>query len=195
MLSVTQFADLERWLLAHKATDRPKFVVSPSVLVPFLKQTRGSTPLEEKAYALRSDAWDGYPDSMRELFALIAHEKIANVVFLSGDSHLSMTSEVHVRRADGTTLEALSVVASPMYAPYPFSSLTRAEIEESGTIALPGEVAMSYSVHPESWCDADSFTAVSVARDAAGSGWRIGIAVHGLEGPPRQTGFYLPGAA
>src|SRR5262249_50156986 len=89
MLDPDQFDTLVTWLRSsqEKHPLRPKLVVSSSVVVPFLKNSQR---------ARRSDSWDGYVDQLTQLFREIADNKVHNVVFLCGDSHLSNCSEIEV---------------------------------------------------------------------------------------------------
>lgn len=127
---------LQGWLLEQKriAPDQPKFVVSPSVVLPFLSSTRGSP-----SYAIRSDSWDGFPQSLYQLLKFIAHEGIENVVFLSGDFHCSLACELTLHEPGHETdaVKAYSIVSSGFYAPYPFANTRARELELNfrGTIA------------------------------------------------------------
>ena len=93
-----QFRMLRAWLnLAQKRfKDRPKFVVSPSVVVPFLQATGASPAMSAApaiaptggpaAYVYRSDGWDGFPDQLRVLFSFIVAKEIENVVWRACDT-------------------------------------------------------------------------------------------------------------
>jgi choline dehydrogenase-like flavoprotein len=167
--------------------DRPKFVVSPSVLVPFRKTTQGANPL----YA-RSDGWDGFANSLRELFSHIAAEGIRNVVFLCGDPHFSIVSEIAIARKDADPLRALCVVASPLYAPMPFANARLHEyVEDSSAtpLALDAGAAMHYRVAPGSHASGDSVTTVGVRREDGR--WAVEVAVHAAGRDPRRTRFVL----
>ena len=102
----------------------PKFIVSPSVVAPWSRETRGSL-----GYALRSDAWDGFPRSLHDLFAFIAQNDIRNVVFLSGDYHCSLFCPITLRYGEGKPVGAYSIVSSGMYSPYPFANTRIEDLE------------------------------------------------------------------
>ena len=169
MLDDEQFAELCTWLESFDLKDkRPKFIVSSSVVVPFL---------EDDQRRERSDGWDGFGDQLRNLFALIAWRGIHNVVFLCGDSHLSNCSRIELSGPGEDAVNAFCVVASPLYAPYPFANATRREFLEencSGTadagdwrkpLLLPNGRSMKYRVIDTSWVEKDNFALVTVMQD------------------------------
>lgn len=189
IMSTEQFAALTCWLETRQRdpvhADRPKFVLSPSVVVPFLKATRGSD-----AYAARSDGWDGFPQSLRALFSFIAANKIRNVVFLCGDPHISMASAIEFEGQDLAGLRALCIVASPFYAPYPFANAVPEDFAVADTLALDldGGVVMRYS--RASFTEGDSFTLVGI--EAKDRGWRVSAKVIRTSGDMATTEFDLP---
>ena len=73
--------------------------------------------------ALRSDAWDGYPASLHRLLAGVYERGTNDVVFLSGNEHLSNVARIQISKLDdpGVVL-AHSVHSSALYAPYPFAN-------------------------------------------------------------------------
>ena len=127
---------LKDWLL--NATG-PKFVVSPLMLLP---RHRRAIQRDERLdpanlSSLHSDAWDGYPDSLREVLVHIAENQIRNVVFLSGDEHRGCVASVKLFDAAGTLRTSLySIHTSAMYAPYPFANSIDDEIVTSETIEI-----------------------------------------------------------
>ncbi len=84
----------------------PKLVVSP---VPLLPPRRLGSRLGE-------DDWMGFPDSCRQLLGAL--RELSRVVLLSGDAHVSSISRL--RFDNGQVLHA--VVASGLYAPWPFAN-------------------------------------------------------------------------
>ena len=180
ILDARQFEVLTRWLKdAQRAfKDRPKLVVSPSVLVPFLKGT------DVRAYAGRSDGWDGYRRQLIALFSFIRREGIENTLFLCGDSHISMSSEIWFEpqgREAGP--RAFCVVASPMYAPYPFANGRREQFVERDVMPLDGAgtTEMHYEVLDDSWVPKSSFSLLNIRRHRA-RGWTVGVSVCGVDG-------------
>lgn len=158
ILERAQFDELALWLLSQPR-EALKLVVSPSVLVPFLESTKAA------ACRARSDGWDGFRDSLRGLFSVLGQET-NNVVFLCGDAHLSLSSEIWFerggRRVGGT---CYCIVASPLYAPYPFANADRQDFLDDNTarpVELPGGVVMRYRVIPQSVGIGAGFTAVTL---------------------------------
>lgn len=193
ILSAQQLQAFKDWLEKEcKDKQRPKFVVSPSVLLPFC---RDSGP--EAAYAERSDGWDGYPASLCELFQHIWRTGQNNVVFLCGDAHLSMASRVVF--IDGAAkpqkdLRAFCIVSSGFYAPFPFAnSQCEDYLHANGSrpLEIDKGIFMHYEVVPDSCCVPDNFTIVEAKREAAG--WSITMRQHGDAGLQRP--FDLTGDA
>lgn len=190
IMKYCQFRALREWLEDQEKENgnRPKFVLSPSVVVPFLNATRG-----KKAYAARSDGWDGFPDSLRDLFGFIARKRIRNVVFLCGDPHFSMASEIRFGGAGLPGQRALCIVASPMYAPYPFANAKPDDFLGDNTgqpLDLGGGANMHYRRNRRSIIVGDSFTLVGVKP--YGTGWCVTASVYHESGAPVQAYFKLP---
>ena len=185
ILDPLQFDALLAWLHHQQQAigERPKFVVSPSVVLPFRK------PLDAKngraEFPTHSDGWDGFPDQLVELFSFIARELITNVVFLCGDAHLSMHSEICFEDTTGQLrpLRAWCVVGSPMYAPYPFVNATPDDFvcdTSSCRLSLPGVGAMHYKVM--AGATSESFTIVTATKNLAGR-WDIITNMTGYAAP------------
>lgn len=116
----TQFGALLKWLDAYKKSNVPKFVASPACFLPRHARAKQNDCM---ASALRSDAWDGYPGSFHPLLAYIAEHEIRNVVFLSGDEHISfVTCAAITAKGSGKSTCIASVHSSALYAPYPFAN-------------------------------------------------------------------------
>jgi len=137
IMSDTQFTKLLCWL-SKQRDDVPKFIASPAI---FLPRRRSTAQHEHVASALRSDAWDGYPKSFHGLLAYLAEQQIKNVVFLSGDEHLSCVAQATITAAGKPPVSILSIHSSGLYAPFPFANSVP-EIfpeEETFPFALTGE--------------------------------------------------------
>lgn len=117
LISEEQFAAFEKWL-QQGDREMPKFIVSPSILFPRHLEASEDFP----ASALRSDGWDGYPQTLHRVVAAVAQSDCGNVVFLSGDEHLSChaTVEISVDSEAKTTIH--SIHCSGLYAPLPFAN-------------------------------------------------------------------------
>jgi PhoD-like phosphatase len=70
----------------------------------------------------RSDAWEGYPSQIQELFEFIVDNNIDNIVFLSGDEHLSCAATATLSKRGKLPRKIASVHASGLYAPFPFAN-------------------------------------------------------------------------
>jgi phosphodiesterase/alkaline phosphatase D-like protein len=111
-----QWFALRVWLL--KNPHALKFVATPSVLLARSRHTADHTMAFE-----RSDAWDGFPQSVQQLIEFLYLNRITNTVFLSGDEHQSFHSEATVTSTgDDHTLKIVSVHSSALYAPFPFAN-------------------------------------------------------------------------
>ncbi len=138
---------LKAWLGAQRGHERHKFIASPSLVVPFQRETQRA---DANAYRRRSDGWDGFPSSLRELASWILAEEVRNVVFLCGDAHLSMTSRIWFERADRRVdLGTACVVSSPLYAPYPFANGQPEELAPTGALDLGDGWTMRYRIEGE----------------------------------------------
>ena len=122
IMNEEQFDALCSFLLTHKNDQYPTFVASPSSLLP--RHLVSHDPQEEyPANCIRSDAWDGYPRSLYELLSFILENEIQNVIFLSGDEHVS--SVCNILLSDSVKQKAIhcySIHSSALYAPYPFAN-------------------------------------------------------------------------
>jgi hypothetical protein len=192
-----QFRMLRAWLrLAQRRFhDRPKFVVSPSVVVPFLAATGASPATTGRAarvstggpaaYVARSDGWDGFPEQLEALFSFIVTAGIENVVFLCGDAHLAMHSDIWFERPGGRApISAYCIVASPIYAPYPFANATADDFvldNHQRPLVLAGNVRMRYRVRGRP-VNRDSITVVDAAWD--GREWAVTSNLIGM--PPNM---------
>lgn len=122
LISDDQLQALKAWLLDKPSDGRPRFVVSPSMLLP--RRLR-STETPAGLNAIHSDAWDGYPRTLFDLLDFIAEHDIKNLVFLSGDEHLSSVVDITLSHADKETLtRVLSIHSSGLYSPMSFVNST-----------------------------------------------------------------------
>ena len=111
-----QWRALRAWLLKHRSA--LKFVATSSVLLARRRLTVDKHLAHES-----SDAWDGFPRSVRQLIEFLYLNRVTNTVFLSGDEHHSFHSEATVTSAiDSHELRIVSVHSSALYAPFPFAN-------------------------------------------------------------------------
>ena len=124
IMGESQFASLLDFI--GQSDGSPRFVVSASLLLP---RRLGSGPvydaMEVLPAHLHSDAWDGFPDSLRRLLGCIARRRIANLVFLSGDEHLFCAARIELIDLSEPLAPPVvvhSIHCSGLYAPYPFAN-------------------------------------------------------------------------
>ena len=145
---------------------RPAFIVSPALLLPRRISTQRGNPRSQRA-ALRSDAWDGYPGSLHGLLVQLWTIGRSNLVFLSGDEHLSCVVKATVTKVGvaGRAVTLHSVHSSGLYSPYPFANAVPA------LFALPDDWTFEDPQAPH-----DSYRCVvePCGLDAAGSPWAPG---------------------
>lgn len=125
IVSRAQQARLEAWLVKPENAERVKFIVTPSLFLP--RRVQSATSLAD---ACRSDAWDGFPESMRWLLGFIEKNNVSKIVFLSGDEHHSLHSEFWVGK---DRIKVVSVHSSALYAPYPFANGRPRDLQEQET--------------------------------------------------------------
>jgi phosphodiesterase/alkaline phosphatase D-like protein len=176
IMSRRQMRELQSWMLERQRDDdgRPMFVVSPAVVLP-------------ESRTRESDDWSGFTWSLHDLFSFIAEHGIRNVVFLCGDSHLDMVSEVTVvggRRE----VRSLCVLAAPLYAPMPFANARAQDSYDARSISLGGGRRIDYA--RRSVGGGDGVAVVGAERGGTG-GWRITVEVHSANGNPRRNVYEL----
>ena len=159
---------LHAWLLKRK--NKVKFIVSPAIILP-----RRLSALNLGAdHAARSDAWEGYPGNMAALFAFIVKEQIKNVVFLSGDEHLSCVATATLEFDGKTPVKIASVHASGLYAPFPFSNAKVEDFVQGTDYFKAGEVHCT--VNAEFAPRGDAFARVTV--DCTKSAPDVRVSLH-----------------
>jgi hypothetical protein len=99
----------------------PKFILSPVAVFPLQRAAAFGHPAER----IGLDDWGGYPRSQLELLAFVRDRPLRTLVLLSGDRHLSSVSSLWLQGQHGD-VEVISIVASGLYAPWPFAN-TRAD--------------------------------------------------------------------
>ncbi len=186
-----QLQALTEWLSAcNERPDCHKFIVSPSLVVPFRKEAHRRGRDHPDAYLRRSDGWEAFPASLCELLSWILEQEIRNVVFLCGDAHVSMASWIWFER-NGRRLDlgTRCVVSSPLYAPFPFANSRAEEFAPVGELDLGKGVRMLYAIAGE-MIERDSFAVVHA--DASVTPPALGVAFHVRD---RQVpiDFTLPG--
>lgn len=117
-----QFEALKNYL--HEAKDQPVFIASPAIFLPRHHEAIGTAIYS----SLNSDSWDGYPSSQTELLQYIVDHEIKNVVFLSGDEHISCVAKACIKRPDGKNVTIYSIHGSALHAPFPFANSKKSDL-------------------------------------------------------------------
>jgi len=163
IVSDEQFNVLKEFLTED--TGRVKFVFSSVPFFPDGKQ-------------FDQDKWSGFLKQRTELLEFIRINQIRKVVFLTGDLHLSVSSEL---RCDADPdFKIISIISSPFFWPY------RHRKEESlslrGPITTDGSTNITYSVGKASKVTSeDNFTRIDVSPE------KIRVRVFSRKGEPRVT--------
>lgn len=138
LIGEAQWKALESWLRnVAKAKDRlrPKFIVSAAM---FLPRHRSTYEDAEEVSAIRSDGWDGYPKTQQRLLQLLAVLRLQNLIFLSGDAHLSCVARATLQPVkEETLLTFWSIHSSPLYAPFPFANTSRSAFAQEDQFSVP----------------------------------------------------------
>jgi hypothetical protein len=166
IIGEAQRRELLAWLERHAGDPRPKFIASPA---SFLPRHRRATHGPSGAGALRSDAWDGYPASFALVVERIAQLEIENVVFLSGDEHISFAATAHVRLPGVPVARIHSIHCSGLYAPFSFANASRDGL--AGDEHFPCGPCQVELQRTDFAPAGDGFTLLRAVRD--GQRWRV----------------------
>ena len=166
-----QMAALAQWLDSGPV-DVPKFIASAVTVFPMPRSAVFGAPAER----IGLDDWSGYPATQRALLTRVRHCKARHVVLLSGDRHLSSVSSLWLTRADGAPMEVVSIVASGLYAPWPFANARADEFWLDGSLG-PEDVqrnGFEASMLTAATGTGNGFAQLQLRRDGAG-GWRLEV--------------------
>lgn len=165
IMSDGQMTKLLAWLQQER--QGPRFVVTPSMIGPRKRAQAGAS----EAGRLRCDGWDAYPASLHKLLGAICLLNIRDVVFISGDEHISFDSILTLSGA-GNTVTVRSIHASALYAPYPFANARVDDFMPDSDCwrfsAARGCTTFDIDVQAEtSFYDGTGFAIVTVETDGA----------------------------
>jgi cholesterol oxidase len=162
-------AALAQWLDSCPK-DAPKFIASPSVVLPLERCAVHG----DEAERLGLDSWSGFPASLSALLQLVARGRHQHVVFLSGDAHLSLVCSLDVVVDGQRPVCVHSVVSSGLYAPWPFANSPAADLLLDGdmTFRHRGAVAFSGTMTTAAIGTAQGFARVDVRR-LEGDAWQM----------------------
>lgn len=136
LISPEQEAAFYRWL--DDEPQRVKCVVTPVAMFP-------------DAYRLfrTEDAWDGFRHQRTRILEAIRKRELDKVVFLSGDVHASLCSQLECRGPSGKRLRMLSLISSGLFWPgllFPFR-WRPGMVDTQGRLDTPG-TRTRYRVRP-----------------------------------------------
>ena len=152
MFGKEQMTALKKWLLAIENKPDfqsvPKVILSPPMILPRALRTAELTQhvsdlncekeSENTVVALASDSWDGFPQSTGELLGFIAEHRIHNVIFLSGDEHISCIAKAQLSTGNNESpVTVHSIHASPLYGPYPFANAKISDFADQESFCQP----------------------------------------------------------
>jgi alkaline phosphatase D len=158
IIGALQLEALKDWLV--DGSGRVKFVVTAVAFFP-----------DSAAVQDRDDKWGGFVRQRTEILDLIRQESVKRVVFLAGDLHFSMKSELVSPGAPD--FRVLSIISSAFFWPYPHRTWRTYQL--SGALASSSE--NEYQVVESSPLQAtDNFTRVTT--DLQG----LSLSVHDRKG-------------
>ncbi|MBB3167348.1 alpha/beta fold hydrolase [Simiduia aestuariiviva] len=164
MMCAAQFKELKDWL-AKTPASQPKLVASAAMLLP--RRLRSATGV---GAACQSDAWDGYPGQLIELLTYIAEQRIQNLVFVSGDEHLSSCVTLTFRHPDAVQ-RCFSIHSSGLNAPLPFVNTRPEELAGDEVIQLHTQSGLvPCEIHTD-YFPGDGFALLSLQQQ--GQGWEL----------------------
>ena len=179
IMSQDQFKALRDFMVKHKNNGRPVFITSASAMLPRINVAISedeSNPIN----SIRSDAWDGYPKSLHALMGLIYENNIRNVIFLSGDMHISSITKITL---DGKSRKVSfhSIHSSGFYSPYPFANSSKEELAQKDKWQFKIETEVSTKKTTETLtCETetafypgDGFAEMRVSKEA--HGWKANV--------------------
>lgn len=135
----------------------PKFIVSPSPLLPPEREWLGTAPARRG-----EDSWSGFPASSLRLLEGIRRRGLKRVVLLSGDAHLSCVSRLVLDNGP----EIISVVSSGLYTPWPFVNTRPDDILQQGRVEFgTAERPCAGTLSLLSLSTAAGYAHITVSRD------------------------------
>jgi len=170
-----QLQDLKRWLQADAGSNRPKFVVSGSVLAPGLQEAMFADPtLSDRAI----DSWQLAQAQRHELLDWIATQGVRNVVFLAGDYHCAATATLKLG-----PVTAYAIVTPPLYAQLPAANVNPSDLLAEEMFKLPSGATARIVAQGRA---GDGFSEIRVVPGAGGS-WQLEVTQHLLRTNEKPT--------
>jgi cholesterol oxidase len=195
ILGTGQSSNLRAWIETQRASDRPSFVVSSSILLPrYLSMQKCGVTSACHAVALQMDSWAGYPKSLHDLLAWVYDAEAHRIVFLSGDEHLSCLATITIERLDvpGKCVTVHSIHSSALYAPYAFANSKVEDFASPDCFEFEqdaeGGKRRRFRCRVETFFPrtGDGFAIVRPCPTGASS-WRLDVDFDGADGQVRRT--------
>jgi cholesterol oxidase len=174
---------LADWL-ARTAAVPVRFIASPSTVLP--PEQRDSASPE----CVRLDSWSGYPASLCALLRLCDRDEAQGVVLLCGNAHLSLVS----RFVFGSGRVLHVVVASGLYAPWPFSNTCLQDLRLDGPVVL-GDGSVTGTMHTLASMTCAGHAIIGVVPPSGGAACRVQVALHPHDGAAPTVREFEPGVA
>ncbi|CAA6821359.1 MAG: Unknown protein [uncultured Thiotrichaceae bacterium] len=126
LISQAQCDDLREWLARTTTADhKPRFIVSPSMIMPIRKRMGTNTASNH----FLDDGWAGYPSTLAKVLSLLVEHQHQNLVFLSGDEHFHLNVQCEIHQASDKKVSFHSIHSSGLYAPFGFANSSIREFE------------------------------------------------------------------
>ena len=91
-----------------------------------------------------TSTWDGYQEERRRMLTYIGDNEIDNVMFLTGDMHISLAMDLPIEPKNSTTYDPITGAGSVAVEFMP-TSISRGNFDESGVSGAVADVAVSLS--------------------------------------------------
>ncbi|MGE5453087.1 MAG: alkaline phosphatase D family protein [Acidobacteriota bacterium] len=151
---------LTQWIADQGPGAHPKFLACPSAVLP----RHTAVDLSRPASALRSDGWDGYPQSLFQLLSALCDHEVQNLVMLSGDEHIASLARISVQRlahpgqaptsSPYPAVQMHAVHASGWYSPFPFANASPADLRGQDHFAF--SVGETHTLRRHYHCTVDT---------------------------------------
>lgn len=148
MVGERQLQDLLAWL--GNGSGRVKFVVTSVPFFPDLKKAN-------------EDKWSGFRRQRDKIISCIREKRVEKVVFLSGDVHCSMASELDISASGEDPLFIYSIISSAFYWPYPHEK--RRQFQLTGYVASASNERAYELGQSSDVFSGDNFTRISVSKE------------------------------
>ena len=185
MLGKNQQDELHAWLRGSDP-DIPKLIVSASVLLPRHRRAvpahlaNGSVEVPGAPAALRSDGWDGYPETFHALLALIAQHGLRRLVFLSGDEHLGLHATATLSGGPRGPVIIHSIHGPGLNTPYRFANANQSDLVLDESFAFAGEEGTYACAVATRVFEGAGFVMIAVEKNGK-DGWELRVGFPGTD--------------